>query len=144
MTTRYMTTCSITLMLSGVPTLAIGSLVIIIPNSRNLAPGSFNLEQMRSMLLRIYLIYKTIGHARISKAVGTLIVPVWKSAHFWPALCCNGLQWNEFIKGYSVLLNFAKLFLKCKAKNSIFGSKELKFETVALRNSIDVCVLVSL
>ena len=32
------------------------------------------------------------------KAVGTLIVALWKSAQFWPLLCSDGVHLNSFVK----------------------------------------------
>jgi hypothetical protein len=80
-----------------------------------------------------YLIIKTVNHAKTCGAQGTLIAPVWKSAHFWTILCPDGVHWSQFIVGCLKLPNSSKLFLKCKAKNSIFGHKPLTFETVAVR-----------
>jgi hypothetical protein len=79
------------------------------------------------------LIIKAISHASTCKAQGTIIIPIWKSAHFWPVLCSDGVHWSEFIQGGLILPNSAKLFIKGKARNSIFGNKSLKFQMVALR-----------
>lgn len=81
----------------------------------------------------VYLTCKVLKHLRACNAQGTLIVPVWKSAHFWPLLCADGVHWNGFIHDWLVLPNHPKLFLKCKAQNCIFGNKPLRFATVALR-----------
>ena len=40
------------------------------------------------------LIGRVLCHMRDCKAVGTLIVPMWKSAHFWPLLCSDGVHLN--------------------------------------------------
>ena len=37
-----------------------------------------------------YLLIKAINYAKTRKARGTLIVLIWKSAHFWPILCPDG------------------------------------------------------
>ena len=31
---------------------------------------------------------------RVCKAVGTLVIPMWKSSYFWILLCNDGKQWN--------------------------------------------------
>ena len=40
------------------------------------------------------LIGRVLCHMRDCKAVGTLIVPMWKSAQFWPLLCSDGVHLN--------------------------------------------------
>ena len=60
-------------------------------------------------------------------------VPIWKSAHFWPLLCSDGVHWSNFIHDWVILPNFPNLFIACKAKNYIFGCKPLLFVSVALR-----------
>jgi len=65
----------------------------------------------------VYLTYKVVEHLRVCRAVGTLVAPVWKSAHYWPILCADGVHWNDFIHDMRALPNNPKLFLKCKADN---------------------------
>ena len=55
------------------------------------------------------LIGRVLCHMRDCKAVGTLIVPMWKSAQFWPLLCSDGVHSEFFVKG--------------RAKNTLFGTK---------------------
>ena len=45
-----------------------------------------------------YLINRVIQHAKVTKAEGTLIVPAWHSAPFWPILYPDGCNPAEFIK----------------------------------------------
>ncbi|CAH3184261.1 unnamed protein product [Porites lobata] len=40
---------------------------------------------------------KVLNHMRESKAVGTLIVPMWKSSYFWPLLCNDAMHLNSFV-----------------------------------------------
>ena len=44
------------------------------------------------------LIGRVLWHMRNCKAVGTLIVPMWKSAQFWSLLGSNGVHLNSFVK----------------------------------------------
>ena len=81
----------------------------------------------------VYLTCRVINHMKLCKAKGTLVVPLWKSAHFWPVLSPDGIHWGGFIHDWAILDNHPKLFVRGKAKNSIFGNKPLKFRTVALR-----------
>lgn len=40
----------------------------------------------------VCLTTKVVSHMKVCNPVGTLIVPLWKSAHFWPAICSDGLH----------------------------------------------------
>ena len=42
----------------------------------------------------ISLIGKLLSHMHESKAVGTLIVPMWKSSYLWPLLCSDGVHFD--------------------------------------------------
>ena len=57
---------------------------------------------------------------QVVNASGTLIVPFWRSAHFWPILCFDGVHWSSFIHDWVVLPDLPHLFIRGKAKNSIF------------------------
>ena len=81
----------------------------------------------------VFLTCKVIKHLKLCGAKGTLIVPLWKSAHFWPILSSDGLHWSPFIHDWVILPNFPNLFIRGKVKNSIFGGRPLSFVTLALR-----------
>ena len=68
-----------------------------------------------------------------SKAVGTLIVPMWKSSYFWPLLCSDGVHFNSFEADWLYLSARPDLFVKGRAKIKLFGSKAFKSSCVALR-----------
>lgn len=95
-------------------------------NSRYFQPGTSGINAFsqdwryeNNWLCRpVYLTCKVVEHLRVCRAVGTLVAPVWKSAHYWPILCADGVHWNDFIHDMRVLPNNPKLFLKCKADNS--------------------------
>ena len=78
-------------------------------------------------------ISRVIAHAGACKAVGTLVIPMWKSSYFWLLLCEDGRHWNAFVRDWVTLPKFKNLFIKGKAKNHVFGSKDLSFSVVALR-----------
>ncbi|XP_067041129.1 uncharacterized protein [Acropora muricata] len=78
-------------------------------------------------------ISRVIAHAAACKAVGTLVIPVWKSSYFWLLLCEDGKHLNAFVRDWVILPKFKNLFIKGKAKNHLFGSKVLSFSVVALR-----------
>ena len=45
------------------------------------------------------LVPRVIRHAQACGAVGTLVVPCWLSAPFWPILCPDGKFFDDFIVG---------------------------------------------
>ena len=81
----------------------------------------------------ISLIAKLLSHMHESKAVGTLIVPIWKSSYFWPLVCSDGVHFNSFVADWLYLSARPNLFVKGRAKNTLFGSKAFKLSCVALR-----------
>ena len=72
-------------------------------------------------------------NACIYKALGTLVIPMWKSSCFWILRCDDGKHWNAFVHDWVILSKFEHLFIRGKAKNNFFGSKDLSFSVVALR-----------
>ena len=69
---------------------------------------------------------------------GTLIVPLWRSAHFWPVICDDGVHFSNFVHDWYVLPHIPNLFIRGKAKNCIFGNGQLKFIMLALRIDFSV------
>ena len=45
----------------------------------------------------VTLIPRVIGHAKVCKAVGTLVVPGWPSAPFWPVLHPSVGRFADFV-----------------------------------------------
>ena len=45
----------------------------------------------------VHLVGRTVKHAKKCKAVGSLLVPMWKSAYFWPLLCPDGCHLAPFV-----------------------------------------------
>ena len=67
-------------------------------------------------------ISRVITHMRACKAVGTLVIPIWKSSYFWVLLCEDGKHWNEFVHDWVILPKYKHLFIRGNAKNHVFGS----------------------
>ena len=81
----------------------------------------------------VCLTCKVLSHLKVCNAAGTLVVPLWRSAYFWPRLCFDGLHWSGFVHDWVILPDLPNLFVRGKAKNSIFGRGSLPFPSVALR-----------
>ena len=77
-------------------------------------------------------ISSVITHMRACKAVGTLVIPLWKSSYFWILLCDDDKHWNAFVHDWVILPKFGHFFVRGKAKNHFFGSKDLSSSVVAL------------
>jgi hypothetical protein len=80
-----------------------------------------------------YLTVRVVNHLKICKAAGTLIVPLWRSAHFWTIICNDGVHFSNFVYDWCILPHIPNLFIRGKAKNCIFGNGQLKFIMLALR-----------
>ena len=81
----------------------------------------------------VCLIARVIKHLELCNATGTLIVPLWKSSFFWNSCPKDGVHWSSFVIDWVYLPKFQDLFIKGKARNSLFGSRSLNFDVVALR-----------
>ena len=110
-------------------------------NSRFLQPGTEAVDAFTQdwssennwLVPPITLVGRLLSHMRDCKAVGSLIVPMWKSAYFWPLLCNDGVHLNFCVKDWLFLPNKPDLFIKGKAKNKLFGTKAFKSRCLALR-----------
>ena len=73
-----------------------------------------------------------LEHVRLWELL-SVVIPVWKSSYFWLLLCEDGKHWNAFVRDWVTLPKFKDPFIKGKAKNHVFDSKDLSFSEVALR-----------
>jgi len=78
-----------------------------------------------------YLVPHLIGHARETRAVGTLVVPQWCSAPYWPLLFPDGKHPAKFVKEVVVLPIWEWLILLEASGSSLFN-KVLNTELLAL------------
>ena len=103
-------------------------------NSRFYQPSTEAVDRENNWVLPpVSQISRVIAHAGACKAVVTLVIPMWKSSYFWLFLCEDGKHWNAFVCDWVTLPKFKNLFIKGKAKNHVFGSKDLFLSVVALR-----------
>lgn len=77
------------------------------------------------------LICKVIHKLKADKTSGTLVVPEWKSAPFWPLLHSND-SYSKYVKGRFVL-DKRHLIVSGRGKNGIFVNEKLKFQMVAFK-----------
>ena len=97
-------------------------------NSRFWVPGSEAIDSFTCCWANdnnwwcppIYLIPRVIRHAQGNKAKGTLIVPQWPSAPFWPLLFPNGSDPANFVVGRIELPDSETLFLPGPLGTNLF------------------------
>ena len=75
------------------------------------------------------LIAKVLQHCRRQHVRGTLIVPFWPSAYFWPLLKPNGTHFAWFVKSYE---RFYGLYKSNELDTCAFNSAPT-FDTLALK-----------
>jgi hypothetical protein len=78
----------------------------------------------------ISLIGRVLRHAEACDAMGSLVVPVWKSAPFWPLLCPDGSHLAAFIHQWVCTPFQPELFSPGKSGNNI--GEALTSESVVL------------
>ena len=79
------------------------------------------------------LVPRVLRHAVACKAQGTLIVPLWRSAPYWPLLCPDGSSLVEFVDDWYDLPVYDSLFLPGKSGKLLFKSGLPNTRVLALR-----------
>ena len=74
-----------------------------------------------------------IGHAKVCKAVGTLVVPGWPSAPFWPVLHPSVGGFADFVSEVEELPLSEWLILPGLSGASLFKGKRPNTKVLALR-----------
>ena len=80
----------------------------------------------------VVLIPRVIRHAQICAARGTLIVPHWPSAPFWPIICPSGDQFKEYVTNVMELPLVEDLFVSGRSGAVLFNSKVPNTKVLAL------------
>ena len=80
----------------------------------------------------IVLIPRVIRHAQICGAQGTLIVPHWPSAPFWPIICPSGDQFEEYVTHVMELPLVEGLFVPVRSGAVLFNNKVPNTKVLAL------------
>lgn len=78
------------------------------------------------------LILRVLKKMQKEKAIGTLVVPQWKSAPFWSELVSENGTFRDFVKD-SKILQQQDVITQSHSKFGIFSENPLKFKLVALR-----------
>ena len=79
-------------------------------------------DEINEWVPPVHLVSGMLRHAEVCKAMGTLIVPAWKSAPYWPLLCPDGCHLASFVHECMLIPYFETLFLYGKSGNNIGDS----------------------
>jgi len=80
----------------------------------------------------VYLVPRVLKHMQVSKCEGTLVVPYWPSAIFWPAIVKENNSFYEFVKDYR--FDDSKDCLQLgNHKNALLGSSRCKSLLLSLK-----------
>ena len=85
----------------------------------------------------VYLVPRVIGHARVCKASGTLIVPEWQSAPFWPLLHPSKGEFADFVLDIQELPLSEFLFLPGLSGSTLFYGKMPNTRVLVLHCVVD-------
>ena len=76
---------------------------------------------------------RTLRHMRSCCAQGTLIVPLWRSAPFWPLLTTDGSHLAHFVEDWVDLPPLKTAFCMGRHSSGVFGRENLNFRVLAVR-----------
>ena len=80
----------------------------------------------------MYLVTKAIKHLQSSKGQGTLVVPFWPSASFWPFLqSYPSKEFNSYVVDFKVSTQPHQCFQLGNNKSSLIGSNKFKSQILA-------------
>ena len=91
-------------------------------------------RQFGLFLPPINLISRVLNKVSTDCVGGVLVVPMWKSALYWPLLCHNG-QFISAVIDWVDLPTNKECYVPCKNGNGIFGNENLRFRMLALNLS---------
>ena len=80
-----------------------------------------------------HLVPRTLRHMRSCCAQGTLIVPLWRSAPFWPLLTTDGSHLAHFVEDWVDLPPLKTAFCMGRHSSGVFGRENLNFRVLAVR-----------
>lgn len=81
----------------------------------------------------VYLVPRVLHHARACTCKGTLVVPEWPSALFWPLLCQQGGGFHKFVVDVMVLPSSSELIVSGRSGANLFKNGMPNTNVLALR-----------
>lgn len=80
----------------------------------------------------IYAVIRTVKHLVACKAKGTLIIPKWTSAAYWPLIFSKHWSYHSYVKDVIEFKNTTGIYVKGTNCNSIFGTEPFITPVVAV------------
>ena len=80
-----------------------------------------------------HLVPRNLRHMRSCCAQGTSIVPLWRSAPFWPLLTTDGSHLAYFVEDWVDLPPLKTTFCTGRHSSGVFGRGNLNFRILAVR-----------
>ena len=81
----------------------------------------------------VSLVPRAIGHAEVCMAEGTLVVPEWPSAPFWPLLHPSAKEFADFVVDVQELPLSEVLFLPSLSGSTLFNGEKPNTRVLAVR-----------
>ena len=69
----------------------------------------------------VFLIPRVINHMKLGKEQGTLIIPFWQSAHWWPLVTRSPGVFHPFVLDWREIPLHESTFLPGSAAGDFFG-----------------------
>ena len=80
-----------------------------------------------------FLVPRVLRHMAVGEEAGTLLVPEWQSAPWWPLLVTRRGTWRKFVTDARRMQPYAGIFIAGSAASSIFSTGTPAFTLLALR-----------
>jgi hypothetical protein len=81
----------------------------------------------------IYSVVRAIGHLVYSKAIGTLIIPRWVSAPYWPFIFKKHMQYQNYVTDVLEFAECDRIYVKGSSPYCIFGTEKFVSPVLAVR-----------
>ena len=104
-------------------------LLFLTPGTAGVNAFAFDWREENCLLVPpVAIVGRVLNHLYVCKAKGTLVVPLWKSAYYWPMLLG---PFRKFIRDM-VRVKGAKVLVQGRNLNSLLGSPEFPSEVLGI------------
>ena len=79
------------------------------------------------------IIPRVLRHLQASKADGTLVVPEWHSAPWWPLLTYDGVNFRPMVTDWLIVDPYPNMIVPAVSGVGLFGDSTPKFRFILLR-----------
>lgn len=77
-------------------------------------------------------VIRTLKHLVACRGKGTLIVPKWKSAAYWPLIFCKNMIYHEYVRDVIEFKNTHGIYVQGSNHKSIFGTEPFITPVIAV------------